>query len=90
MGLFDVTPVAESAGEVDVTDKLFVDALLALVRPVIAARTPISPGLGLLTSNGERFAFRQFDRTRNKKTIIKTTWFFIFGILFLEEIFFHF
>jgi hypothetical protein len=76
--VFAITPVAESAGEVDVTEGNVEPELAFCPRPRILAITPIRLGLGLLTSNGERFAFKQCEKVRKKKTIMNTVEFFIF------------
>jgi hypothetical protein len=83
-GVFDVTPVAESAGEVDVTDGRM-ELVLEVERPfIIAAIIPKRPGLGLLTSKGERFAFKQLEEAKHNMRTTKLN-FFIFEILFHGE-----
>ncbi|HRG77734.1 MAG TPA: hypothetical protein PLX69_24450, partial [Leptospiraceae bacterium] len=93
-GVFAVIPVAVSAGDVEVTDgskdvdvgavavvvgEFDVDDIVIL--PKIAVIVPIMLGLGLLTSKGERFAFKQFNKINGNTNIIKKI-FFIFEPFF--------
>ena len=83
-GVFAVIPVDASAGDVEVTDgskdvDVGVVAVVVgefdaddIVIPLkIAVIVPIIPGLGLLTSKGERFAFKQFNKTNANTSVIK-------------------
>ncbi len=93
-GVFAVIPVAVSAGDVEVTDgskdvdvgavavvvgEFDVDDIVIL--PKIAVIVPIMLGLGLLTSKGERFAFKQFNKINGNTNIIRKI-FFIFEPFF--------
>lgn len=81
-GVFDITPVAESAGEVDATDGR-IELVLEVERLfMIAAIIPKRLGLGLLTSKGERFAFKQLEVAKHNIRTTKLI-FFISEIPFL-------
>jgi len=92
-GVLAVIPVDASAGDVEVTDgSKDVDVGVAvvvgefdvddIVIPLkIAVIVPIIPGLGLLTSKGERFAFKQFNKINGNTNIIRKI-FFIFEPFF--------
>jgi len=84
-GILAVIPVDASAGEVEVTDGSKEDGVVVVeVGEVvafgeveeklplrIAVIVPTKPGLGLLTSKGERFAFKQFNKINGNTNVIK-------------------
>ena len=84
-GVLADIPVDASAGEVEVTDGSKEDGVVVVeVGEVvafgeveeklplrIAVIVPTKPGLGLLTSKGERFAFKQFNKINGNTNVIK-------------------